>query len=74
MAKRKIIIPIDSILDLFKSYTAENHEIPTGTLPVTLMIKPQETGKFAIIADSPEWGRDLPPLVVNFDIKRVFTA
>ena len=74
MARRKVIIPIDSVLDLFKSYTAENNEIPVDARPVTLMLKPQETGKFAIIAASPEWTKELPPLEIKFDIQRVFQA
>ena len=72
MAVRKIIIPIDSVLELFKSYTAENHEIPWDAKPVTLMVKPTEKGRFAIVADSPEWSQDLPALTINFDIRRIF--
>jgi hypothetical protein len=74
MALRRIIIPIDSVLDLFKSYTSENHDIPTDALPVTLMVKQSEQGKFAIIAESPEWTRDSAPLNINFDIRRMIGA
>lgn len=73
MASRKIIIPIDSVLELFRSYTAENNEIPLDAKPVTLMVKPQEKGQFAIIAESTEWSKDQPPLVMNFDIRRNFS-
>jgi hypothetical protein len=72
VALRKIVVPIDSILDMFKSYTAENHEIPADAKPVTLMFKPAEQGKFAIVATSEEWNGTEPPLVVNFDIQRSF--
>jgi hypothetical protein len=72
MASRKIIIPIDSVLELFKSYTAENNEIPLDAKPVTLMVRPTEKGQFAIIAESADWTRDLPPLIINFDIQRSF--
>lgn len=74
MARRKIIIPIDSVLEMFKSYTAENHEIPLDAKPVTLMVKPSEQGKFAIVASSDEWAQNLPPLVINFDIRRSFVV
>jgi hypothetical protein len=74
MARRKIIIPVDSILELFKSYTAENHEIPMDAKPTALMVKPGEQGKFAIRATSEEWAQNLPPLQINFDIRRIFSA
>lgn len=74
MASRKIIIPVDSVLELFKSYTAENNEIPLDAKPVTLMFKPGETGRFAIVAESSEWNSNLPPIVINFDIRRMFSV
>jgi hypothetical protein len=74
MALRKIIVPIDSVLELMKSYTAENHEIPTDAKPVTLMVKPTEAGRFAIIAESPEWSSGLPPIQIHFDIRRTFSV
>lgn len=72
MARRKIIIPIDSVLEMFKSYTAENNEIPWDAKPVTLMVKPSENGRFAIVAQSESWGAALPPLEIKFDIQRSF--
>lgn len=72
MAVRKVIVPIDSVLELFKSYTAENHEIPWDAKPVSLMVRPAERGRFAIVADSPEWSAGLPSLTINFDLRRVF--
>ena len=72
MARRKIIIPIDSVLEMMKSYTAENNEIPIDAKPVSLLVKPTERGKFAIVADSPEWSADMPPLQIHFDIQRSF--
>lgn len=74
MARRKIIIPIDSVLEMFKSYTAENHEIPADAKPVSLMVKPSEQGKFAIVATSEEWAQNLPPLQIHFDIRKVFSV
>lgn len=73
MALRKIIIPVDSVLEMFKSYTAENNEIPYDALPVTLLVKPQEMGKFAIVARSDSWSANLPPIQIHFDIQRNFT-
>ena len=72
MSRRKIIVPVDSVLEMFKSYTAENHEIPNDAKPVSLMVKPQEMGKFAIVAQSEEWKHGESPLVINFDIQRSF--
>ncbi len=72
MARRKIIIPIDSVLEMFKSYTAENHEIPLDAKPTALLVKPGEQGKFAIKATSEEWSDNLPPLQIHFDIQRSF--
>jgi hypothetical protein len=72
MARRKIIIPIDSILEMMKSYTAENHEIPTDARPTALLVRPQEPGKFAIMITSPELKRDMPPLQIHFDIRRIY--
>lgn len=74
MARRKIIIPIDSVLELFKSYTAETGDIPMDTKPVSLMIKPQERGMFAIVGESADWKHGEPPLSLKFDIRRVYTA
>jgi hypothetical protein len=72
VATRKIIIPVDSVLELFKSYTAENNEIPWDAKPVSLMVKPTEKGAFAIVADSADWAADQPPIVIHFDIRRSF--
>ena len=70
MARRKIIIPIDSVLDLFKSYTAENNEIPYTAMPVSLLVKPTEQGRFAIVAESPDWAAGQPPIQIHFDIRK----
>ena len=74
MAVRKVVIPIDSILELFKSYTAENHEIPTDARPVALLVKQSEQGKFAIRATSEEWSHGEAPLQIHFDIQRSYTV
>lgn len=72
MASRKIIVPIDSILELFKSYTSETGDIPMDARPTGLMVKPTEKGMFAIRAVSEDWSAGLPPLQVHFDIRRMF--
>lgn len=74
MARRRVIIPVDSVLDLFKSYTAENNEIPWDAKPVTLMVKPTEKGMFAIVAESPEWTGRETSIVIHFDIQRSFVV
>jgi len=71
--KRKIIIPIDAIMAIFKDYTRQTGDIPEDAMPVGLQVNTAERGMFAIIAESPEW-KDDTPIRINFDIKRVFSV
>ena len=70
--KRKIIVPIDSIMALLKDYTKDTGDIPADTMPLSLMVNPAEKGMFAIQAESPSW-KDDTPIRINFDIKRVYS-
>jgi hypothetical protein len=70
---RRILIPIDSVMELFKDYASANNDIPRDTVPLTLMVNPAERGMFAIRAESPSWTNDAP-MRIDFDIKRVFSA
>lgn len=72
MALRKIIIPVDSVLELFKSYTFASQDIPLDTVPVSLMVKPAEKGLFGIMTESREWKAGELPMHIEFDIRRVF--
>lgn len=69
---RKVIIPIDSVLEMFKDYTSANREIPEDAMPVSLQVKPAEQGMFAIMAEGSF--PDDTPMRVDFDIKRVYSA
>lgn len=71
--RRRIIIPIDSILAMFRDYTKDTGDIPSDAVPLSLQVKPTEQGMFAILAESPTW-KDDTPIRVNFDIKRVFSV
>jgi hypothetical protein len=71
--RRKIIIPIDAIMEMFKDYCKDTNDIPADAVPLSLQIKPNERGMFAILAESEQW-KDDTPVRVNFDIKRVFSV
>jgi len=71
--KRRIIIPIDTIMELLKDYTRQEGSIPADAMPVSLLVKPSERGMFAIMAESSSW-KDDTPVRVTFDIQRVVTV
>lgn len=71
--RRKVVIPVDTLLNLIKDYTRERHDIPDDTVPVSLQIKPSEKGMFGLMVQSAHFMDD-SPIRVNFDIKKVFTA
>lgn len=70
---RKIIIPVDSILEMMKSYTRGEGSIPTNAVPVSLQINTKEKGMFGLMVQSPEF-KDDTPVRVEFSIKRVFAV
>lgn len=72
--KRKIIVTIDSLVELFADYCSATGDIPSDTRAVSLQVNPAERGKFRIIADSPQWKDNEPPVVVNFEIKRIYSV
>ena len=69
--RRRIIISIDDILNIFKDYCGAE-DIPTDAMPVQLLLKPNELGALAIVAESAGWAEGLPPLSINFRLKRVY--
>jgi hypothetical protein len=71
--RRKIIIPIDAIMAIFRDYTKDTGDIPDDAMPVGLQVNTAQQGMFAIMAESPSW-KDDTPIRVNFDIKRVFSV
>lgn len=71
--ERTIAIPIDSILELMKDYTAGEGSIPADAKAVSLMVNPAQRGMFAIVLASEEF-KDDTPIRVEFDIKRTYTV
>jgi hypothetical protein len=71
--RRKIILPVDALLEIVKDYTRETHDLPYDTVPVSLQIKPTEKGMFGLMVQSEQF-KDDTPIRVNFDIKKVFTV
>lgn len=72
MKDRLIVVTIDTILDILKSYVGAER-LPANASALSLMIDPKQQGKFAIRAESPEWPEGCEPLNVHFDIKRMFS-
>lgn len=73
--KRKIIITIDSLIELFKCYTdGLVGDIPDDTQALSLQVNRNDKGKFRILAESSQWSEGLAPLVVNFSIKRIYSV
>ena len=69
--KRRIIINIDSILNMFKDYTKGEGSIPFDAVPMSLQVNTADSGMFGLMVESPEFTDDTP-LRVEFDIKRVY--
>lgn len=73
MLIRKIILPVDALLEIVKDYTRETHDIPDDAVPVSLQIKPSEKGMFGLMVQSDGF-KDDSPIRVNFDLKRVYSV
>jgi hypothetical protein len=67
---RQVIVTIDGLVELFKDYFPEG-DLPDDTRAVKLMINPSNR-KFAIVVESDTWTGEQPPLIADFQIKRVF--
>lgn len=70
MKVRRVIITIDTLMELFKDYCS-SEDIPASAQARKLMLNQQER-KAAVVAESPEWAADAAPLQVNFQIKRYY--
>lgn len=66
-----MVITADTVLEVFKDYLTEEH-LPRDAKVLALMVKPQEQGKFALVVESDWIKPEQPPLVVNFDIRRIY--
>ena len=73
MKQRFVIVTIDSLAELLKDYCGQE-DLPASAQPIKLLLKPTEHGKLAILMESDEWKADMPPLSVNFQLKRIFTV
>ena len=73
MRHKPIVLTIDSILAILKDYM-KPEDLPEDAVAQSLMINPSEKNKIAIVADSPSWPIGAEPLLVNFDIRRIFGA
>jgi hypothetical protein len=73
MKTRRVILTIDTIMDIFKDYATEN-DIPITAMPLKLLFKPTDRGRLAIEAVSDEWAKDLPPLQLNFDLRKIYSV
>lgn len=70
-SKRMVILPIDTICNLFKDYCGELG-FPKDAKPVKFLFKPTEMGKLAIVVESEEFTGPQNPEVVKFDIRRYY--
>lgn len=71
-ARRRILVDIDSIVNLFKDYLTEDY-IPADAMPMNFMVRPTEMGKLGIViySDSLTEG---PPIPVTFSLKRIYAG
>lgn len=72
MNRRRILVDIDSILNLFKDYLTEEY-IPADAMPLKFMIRPTEQGKLGILIISDQL-KEGPPIPVTFALKRVYAG
>lgn len=74
MRHRYLVLTIDTIGDLFKDYIANEEDLPWDAAPIKMMFNPNEQGKIAIEFQSEYFKPNSPPLAVNFQIKRIYSA
>lgn len=73
MQSRRVLITIDTILELLKNYCG-SEDIPTDATPLKLMVNPKERNKVALVAESAAWPQGAAPLQINFQIKRIYSV
>lgn len=71
--KRMVIVTVDTLVEILKDYLGEE-EMPGDARVETLLVKPNEKGKFAIRVASERFEQDQAAMVVDFDIKRVYSV
>jgi hypothetical protein len=70
MKERLVVIPIDSILELFKDY-AGLIAVPDDAKAVKLMINPEER-KLAILVEAESYPGPQPMEEIRFDLQRTY--
>jgi hypothetical protein len=70
MIRRRVLVDIDSIVNLFKDYLTEDY-LPADAMPLKFFINPTEQGKLGILVFSDRLPVG-PPIPVTFQIKRLY--
>lgn len=70
METRLVIITVNTLLELFKSYIG-TEDLPADARAVGLMLDPS-TKRACLVAESAEWKHGEDPIEVKFDLRRVF--
>lgn len=74
MKQRFLLLTIDTISELLKDYVDNEEDIPSDAMPIKMMFKPTEQGKIGLVMVSDHFKDGAPPILVRFDIKRVFSG
>ena len=69
--RRMVITSIDSVLEMFKDYLGEDN-LPKDAKVGLFRYKPNEQGRFMIVAGSDSIKQGAAPLNVHFDVKRIY--
>jgi len=72
MKRKRVLIDIDSILNLFKDYLTEEY-IPADAMPLKFMLRPTDMGKLGILIYSDSLAEG-PPIPITFELKRMYSA
>lgn len=73
MRRRMVVLTIESILELFKDYIGDG-AIPEDGRVVSLLYRPNDKGKLALLVESAEWVPGLEPIQARFDLQRIYTV
>jgi len=70
---RKVIVTADTVLAILKDYLGPDN-LPEDAQVVKVLVNAKERGKLALVVDSLQWKEGLPPMVAEFDIRRVYSV
>lgn len=68
--QRLVVVTIDTILAVLRDYAGG--EIPADAQAVSFQLNPREKNKFMLVIDSPSYDKQLPPMILDFDIRRFY--